>query len=189
MLICFPFAFHAQLYVCGIICLAIHVLLGFQLTHMHMMSLHLHSVHVPHSVCSWRRYLFSCTHTAVLFQCLHLMLCVVCISPCNLPCSPWAVGASPAASRVGCFLQNHRITSSAIRLSFDRPRSDQPLRPSTQTTDTYLAPVTSLYALCLHGPLPLPVPCWGFPEAPTHILRIPYSVDIGIPTVSLLPWT
>ena len=47
--------------------------------------------------------------------------------------------------------------------------SHLPLRP--QITDPLIAPVTSLYALCLDGALPLPVLYWSFAEAPTNILR------------------
>lgn len=78
LLICFPVAFHMQMYVCSIICLVICALLGLQLTYMRVMSLHLHGVHAQSGVCPWQRYMFSSAHAAVLFQCLHLMHGVVC---------------------------------------------------------------------------------------------------------------
>ena len=36
----------------------------------------------------------------------------------------------------------------------------------------------------MDGTLPLPVLYWSFAEAPTHILNVFYSVDIGITTTT-----
>ncbi|KAL3140255.1 hypothetical protein ABBQ38_004526 [Trebouxia sp. C0009 RCD-2024] len=113
-------------------------------------------------VCTHAHFVCFVLTPPMLLRCLHLMLAVyVCISPYHMPFSPCAVRAGPAAvlfSAAICRIVDTLGSTAQLR--------HPALRSSTQTTNTYLAPVTSLYALCLHGTPPLPVPCWSMLKLP-----------------------
>ena len=52
----------------------------------HVMSLHLHSLCTLYGVWPWLHYLSSCSYPHAVAI---MMLQMICISPCNMPLSPW----------------------------------------------------------------------------------------------------
>ena len=89
------------------------------------------------------------------------------------------LGLAPAAFLVGCLFTGSTWHPRLRPCNFDRP-----LRP--YTTDTHLAPVTSLYALVLAWTPSTACALLDFAGAPAHIknLRVLHSVDIDINTIT-----
>ena len=130
---------------------------------------------------------FMLTHCGAVA--LHLMHClstcrnVVFSSPCST-CHfrPGQMGLAPASFHVGwLFLQDYPATLNSDRATFTD-------RSQTKHTDHRHSPRAGHEPVCLVLAWASSTACalLEFAEAPTHILRVSCSVDIGIITIASL---